>query len=261
MIDLYDLYQSFTSYVNTYVGGWFRPQSDFTAACNDISYKLFVKWTGLAEKSQEAKDNLFPFLVSKNMIVTQKGAYGTFAPPTANATTKAYSRFAAARIIVAGDACVPCNEVDDGQCANGNFKTPDQLAQDYYDTVKQVEVKLIDDKKWAAVMVHPTKGPTMAAPKMRQINTLFEVAPRTVSVIVLDYYRLPVIATFVYTTTPGNIDTGSGDAIVYDSAKSVKLEWDGSLRDEFLIELGSRYGLFTRDNFVSNVTAQQKQTA
>lgn len=260
MIDMYDLYQSFKSYVNTYVGGWYRPQSDFAYATNDISYKMFVKWTGMAEKSQEAKDNLFPFLVSKNMIVKQSGAYGTFLPPATNSTTAAYSRFAAARIIVAGDVCVPCKEVNDGQCANGDFKTPEQLANDYYDTVSQYEVKLIDDKKWASVMAHPTKGATMMAPKMRQVNNMFQVAPRNVSVIVLDYYRLPKVATFVYTTTPGNIDTGSGDVIVYDQGKSQPLEWDGSLRDEFLINLGERYGLFTRDQYVSNIAAQQKQT-
>jgi hypothetical protein len=90
---------------------------------------------------------------------------------------------------------------------------------------------------------------------------VFQIAPRNISVVVLDYYRLPKIATFVYTTTPGNVDTGSGDEIVYNSKASQPLEWDGSLRNEFLVNLGERYGLFTRDQFVSNITQQQKATA
>src|ERR1700749_4004720 len=87
MIDVYDLYQSFCSTYNLYLGGWFRPNTDFLQKCNDISKELWVKWTGEAEKSQEAKDNLLPFLVSKNMIVSNKGVYGTFQPP------KNYGRF------------------------------------------------------------------------------------------------------------------------------------------------------------------------
>jgi hypothetical protein len=255
MIDLYDLYQSFKSYVNSYVGGWFRPQSDFQFACNDISYKLFVKWTGQAEKSQEAKDNLFPFLLSKNLMVTKNGAYGTFKPPDD------YNRFGASRIIVAEPGCIPDPTVNDGKCSNGDFKTDYELAEDYYNTVKQIEVEMVEDQKWASAMVHKTKGPSMDRPKIRQINGIFEVAPRDISVVVMDYYRLPKKATFIYTTTPGNIDTGAGDDIIYDQKKSQPLEWPGNLRDEFLINLGERYGLFTRDSFVSNMTAQQKQTA
>jgi hypothetical protein len=262
MIDLYDLYQSFKSYVNTYVGGWFRPQSDFAAACNDISYKLFVKWVGEAEKSQEAKDNLFPFLISKNLTVKKSGAYGTFTVPIVPGKEfEAYSRFGTARIIIAGTQCVPCNEVNDGLCSNVEFISDPQLAENYYNTVRQVEVKMIDDNKWGAVMSHLTKGPTLDAPKIRQINNMFEVAPRTVSVIVMDYYRLPQIGTFVYTITPGNVDTGAGDVLVYNQKSSKPLEWDGSLRNEFLINLGERYGLFTRDQFLSNAMTQQKQTA
>ncbi len=262
MIDLYDLYQSFKSYVNTYVGGWFRPESDFAAACNDISYQLFVKWVREAEKSQESKDNLFPFLISKNLIVKQKGAYGTFSVPVVKGFEyEAYSRFGSARVILAGDACVPCNEVNNGLCSNGDFKSDAELASDYYDTVRQVEVEMIDDKKWGAVMAHLTKGPTLNAPKIRQINNMFEVAPRQVSVIVMDYYRLPQLGTFVYTITPGNVDTGAGDVLVYDQKASKPLEWDGSLRNEFLINLGERYGLFTRDQFLSSIMTQLKQTA
>jgi hypothetical protein len=259
MIDMYDLYQSFKSYVNTYVGGWFRPGADFVPTVNDISTMLFVEWTRQAEKSQEAKDNLLPFLISKNMIVSKSGATGTFKVPSDKG--KEYSRFGAARLIVAGNTCVPCKEVDDGKCANGEFESEIELAENYYDTIKQVQVDMIETQKWGSVMEHLTKGPTLSKPKIRQINEGFEVAPRGVSVIVLDYYRQPKKATMSYTITTGNIDTGAGDDMVYNPKLSQPLEWPENLRNEFLINLGERYGMFTRDQFMYNATNQQKQTA
>ncbi len=97
--------------------------------------------------------------------------------------------------------------------------------------------------------------------KIRQIDNGFEVSPRNVSVVVLDYYVEPKEATFVYTISPGNVQTGSGDQIIYDEKNSVKLEWPATVRNEFLIELGQTYGIFTRNQFVTQVTQQQKVTA
>jgi hypothetical protein len=255
MIDLFDLYNSFKSYTNTFVGGWFRPQTDFTKRCNDISKKLWVKWTREAEKSQEAKDNLFPFLRSKNIIVSTNGPYGKFSPPAG------YGRFASARIIVAGDTCYPDKSVDNGRFEQGDFKSQEELTDEYFDSVSQVDVILIDDQKWGAVNEHKTKRPTLSKPKIRQIDNGFEVAPRKVSVIVLDYYVEPAEATFVYSISSGNVQTGAGDQIIYDQKNSKPLEWPATVRNEFLIELGMSYGLFTRDTFVSQVTQQQKMNA
>lgn len=259
MIDLYDLYQDFKSYVNTYVGGWFRPQSDFQNSCNSINTELFVKWTSIAEKSQEEKDNLMPFLISKNILIEKTTGYGFFKVPAD--PEKPYGRFAAARIIVAGETCVPCQTVNDGKCSNGDWESDAELAEDYYNTVKEKDIQLIDDGRWGAVNNHKTKCPSLDKPKMRQINQGFQVAPRSVTVVVFDYYRQPKKATFVYTISPGDTDTGAGDDLIYDKENSQPLEWPENMRKEFIIRLGERYGLFTRDQFVSNVTAQQKQTA
>lgn len=254
MIDLFDLYNSFTSVVNSHVGGWFRPQTDFTKRCNDISKKLWVKWTREAEKSQEAKDNLMPFLRSKNIIVSTSGPYGKFGPP------KDYGRFASSRIIVAGDKCLPDKSVDNGKCEQGNFKSQEELTDEYFDNIEQIDVELIDDQKWGAVNSHLTKKPTLSKPKIRQIDNGFEVAPRKVSVIVLDYYVEPKEATFVYDKTPGNVQTGSGDQIIYDSKNSDPLEWPATVRNEFLNELAISYGIFTKDQFITQATQQQKMT-
>lgn len=253
MIDSYSLYQSFRSYNNTYVGGWYRPTTDFIRAVQDINSEVFVDMTREAEKSQEAKDNLFPFLISKNIIVDNRGVYGTIKPPTD------YSRFSTCRIIVAEDNCFPDMNVDGGKCEG--LETQVEKTENYYDSIKQIQVELIDDKKWGAVNAHVTKGPKLSSPKMRQIDGGFQVAPRKVSVIVMDYYRQPKVPTMSYTTTIPNTQTGSGDDFVYDVKKSQALEWPENMRNEFLIRLGIRFGIFTRDQFLFNTAVHQKQTA
>lgn len=259
MIDPYDLYQSFCSTYNTYIGSWMRPQTDFIQKCNDISKQLWVRWIREAEKSQEAKDNLLPFLVSKNMIVSNAGVYGTFQPP--NDVKKPYGRFAAARIIVQKGRCLPDKKVENGKCANGRFKSQEEITEEYYNLIGQFDVDMIDNQKWGACMAHKTKCPTLEKPKIRQIEGGFEVAPREVSVVVLDYYRPPKEATFVYTISPGNVQTGAGDMIIYDKQNSQPLEWPFNVRDEFITELGISYSLFTREQFLAQMTTQKKQTA
>lgn len=253
MIDPFELYQSFKSYVNTDQNGWFRPQTDFQRACNDISKELWVKWTNEAEKSQEAKDNLQPFLQSKNMIVSNSSVYGTFKPP------KEYGRFATARIIVAGDYCVPCKEVDEGKCSNGDFKTPEELKDNYYDSIEQFNVDMIDTNKLGAMNEHLTKKPTLRKPKMRQIDGGFQVAPRKVSVIVLDYYVEPKLMKFAYTISPGNVQTGAGDQLIYDKDNSKPLEWTPTVINEFLERLKIWYSRFVRDQVLAGIDLQQKE--
>lgn len=255
MIDTFELYLSFQSTVNSFQGGWFRPQTDFIRKCNDISKRLWNKWTREAEKSQEAKDNLFPFFKSKNYIVNNRGIYGMFS------ADKDYGRFAAARIIVnKKEQFLPDSQVGWGDLckeASDKFKSQDETTDEYYDGVRQFDVDMIDDIKWGAVNKHKTKTPTVESPKMRQVNGQFEVAPRKVSVIVLDYYREPKDATFLYTLAPGDVQTGAGDQIIYNK-ESQPLEWPFNVRDEFLIGLGEAYGIFTRDQFLTQVNMTKK---
>jgi hypothetical protein len=76
-------------------------------------------------------------------------------------------------------------------------------------------------------------------------------------VIVLDYYRQPKTATFLYTPSPGDEQTGAGDDIVY-SDTSQSLEWPFNMRDEFLIGLGEAYGVFTREQFLTQYNMQKQ---
>lgn len=253
MIDVFDLYQSFNSTVNSFIGGWWRPNTDFVKKVNDVSKALWVKWTREAEKSREATDNLLPFLRSKNIIVDNKGIYGTFMPP------KDYGRFAAARIIVSSDQTVPDKNVDNGKCENSALTTQEEITEKYYDSIEPEEVEIVDDQRWNAANKHLTKKPTFENPKIRKIDGGFQVAPRKISVVVLDYYVEPKEATFAYTIAPGNVQTGSGDNIVYDKKNSVPLEWPATVRDEFIIALGELYGVFVRDAFVAQLSKNQKQ--
>lgn len=254
MIDLYQLYLSFLSYVNTFQGGWFRPQSDFQRACNDISNNLWNDWTGQAEKSKEVKDNLIYFLKSVNRKVdAAKGAYGIFNPP-AN-----YGRCASVRYITDGTKIIPSPDVNNGEC--DGFKSEEEITENYYENIVEIGLDDIDNKNWAAVIAHKTKFPTLANPKMTQINSGFKVAPREISVVVLDYYIKPRDAIFGYTVTPGNLQTGAGDQIVYDINLSLPLQWPTTMINEFLARLGERFGIFTRDQLMIQFSTQQKKTA
>lgn len=255
MIDLFDLYQSFLSYVNTFAGGWFRPQTDFEKACNDISNELWDMYTPLAEKDQAAKDKLVYFLTSKNVIVTSGSTfYGTVTPPPD------YGRYASARIIVhKGDKCVPCADVDGGKCCNGEFKTQEEITDEYFDNIQEVKVENISNLRWGSVGGHKTKKPTLEKPKITQVDGVFKVAPRKVSVLVLDYYVRPRPAVFAYTVVPGNPQTGAGGQIVYNRNNSLPLQWPTTVVNDFLVRLGARFGLFTKDQFVTQAAQSERQ--
>jgi hypothetical protein len=251
MIDPNSLFLDLQSAVNTSLNGWFRPETDFIRSVNEVSLNLWKKWTNEAEKSQEAKDKLFPFLKSKNIAVDSTGGYyGIAKKPTS------YGRFASARVIVHSTGTIPAKDVDDGKCEG--FEDQEQITDEYYDNIKEFKVEMVDNQRWSAYLEHLTKGPTIEKPGITQINDYFRVAPRKVSVVVIDYYVEPKPATFKYTLTPGNVQTGSGDMIIYDAANSQKLEWPEQVRPEFLEELKSWYIQFARDQNFSVISAQQK---
>ena len=236
--------------VNTFTGGWFRPQTDFIRAVNNISISLWNKWTDEFEKSQKNDDRLLPFLKSKNIIVQNQNNYFGLANYPVD-----YGSYATSRLMISGETCVPCQSVDNGKCEG--FKTTDEITQDFLNTVEEIKVEKVDTQKWASCLSHLTKCPTLAKPKLTQFQNGFKVAPRQVSVLVLDYFVRPKKATLVYTTTLPDTNTGAGDQIVYDLVHSVPLEWPDIVRDEFLWSLGERYGYFTREQFLTSFANQK----
>lgn len=263
MIDLNDLFLDFNSQTNTSQNGWWRPELDFERAVNDASLKLWNKKVDEAEKAQRIIDELRPFLISKNIIVkNQNSFYGVVEIPKPNADgTGDYGRFASARILLAGSMCVPCKDVDQGKCSNGVWEDENKMANDYYNTVCEEQIEKIDNQRWPSVLTHLTRKPTLKKPKITQINNLFQVAPREVSVVVFNYYTKPQYATFKYTLTPANLQNGSGDVIVYDKANSTPLEWPETVKNELLDIIKDVYIGYSRDSQFQQINASQKQTA
>ncbi len=243
IIDINDLYQAFTSYVNTYTGGWYRPQSDFQVSVNVIQNELWNDLTNQAEKSNEVKDNLRNFLRSKNAKVDQrKGGYGFVEEP------KDYGRFASAKIVVVDNKTIEPNDEE----------SDESKAQEYYSKMFESDLIIVDNARWAACLTHKTKCPTLKQPRGTQIQEGWKVAPREISSVVLDYYIKPSPVVFAYDKTEPNLETGDGDQIIYNKQQSKQLLWPSTLINEFVIRLGERYGLFTRDQFMTQYNSQKK---
>lgn len=256
MIDLFDLWQDFNAQTNTSQNGWWRPESDFVRRVNNASLELWNRLTDLAEREQRIIDELRPFLKSKNIIVkSQNSFYGVVTPPDD------YGRFATARIILAGKMCVPCQDVDEGKCINGDWESEQELADDYYNKTCQAQIEKIDNQRWPSVLQHLTRRPTLEKPKITQINSVFNVAPREVSVVVFNYYTKPKDGTFVYTTSTPNLKNGSGDVIIYNKKASTPLEWPETVKNDLLDILEKDYIKYTRDQSYNQINNSQKQIA
>lgn len=260
MIDLFDLYKDFNAQNNTSQNGFWRPEMDFETNVNIASIRLWNRKIDVAERQQGVIDDLRPFFKSKNIIIkNQNSFYGTIDLPSEVGFE--YGRYGSARLLLVGDMCVPCKDVDDGKCSNGDFKSEEELADDYYNTVCEVQIEKIDNQRWPSVLNHLTKRPTLAKPKLTQINNQFQVAPRQVSVVILDYYVKPKKGTFKYTLTPANLQNGSGDVIIYNQSASTPLEWPETVKNELLDILKEVYIGFTRDAQYQQINQSQKQTA
>lgn len=260
MITLFELYNEFKAMVNTSQNGFWRPENDFEKNVNVASDLLFNKKTEIAERDQKIVDDLRPYLISKNIIVEKANSFYGIVPLPTEPKHPEYSKYASARMLLAGQSCVPCQEVDQGECINGEFKSDTELTEDYYNTVCEVQIEKIDNQRWPSVLQHLTKRPTLLRPKLTQINNQFQVAPRDVSVVVLNYYRKPKYATFKYTLTEPNLQDGSGDVIIYNEEQSQPLEWPSTVKTELLDILKDMYVGFTRDSQYQQINSAQKQT-
>ena len=253
MLSLFTIWQSFQSLVNTAQNSFFRPYTDFQQSVNDISKELWDQWTSSSEKNQQVRDYLAPFLKSKNIMVQPRNSYyGVVLYP------KDYGRYASAAVWSIRNQCVPCPDVDNGKCKG--YKTQEEVNEEYYRNIEERQVDLIDEQRWKACLTHLTKMPTIQAPKITQIDGGWKVAPKDVSIIVLDYYKVPAEGTFLYTVEPGNPQTGSGDYIIFNTS-SVSLEWPETVLNYFLWKLAKRYGVFIGNQFLAQFSEQQKMTA
>ena len=250
-IDIFDLWTAFNGLVNSTQGGFYPPVTVFMSAVNTISRAMWDEKNDRAENNQNLEDDLFPFIATKNCIVRNgaSSTYGIFDYP------KDYGAYSAARMILYKGKVVEGDE----ECGNKSIddQTRYELIDKYLDEVIEVNVRKISNSKWASCLSSITKAPTLESPKILQTNTGMKVAPRKIGVIVLDYYTSPVDAVFAYDTTAGNLQTGSGDQIIYNKDKSTQLQWSYTLIDEFLWRLAERFGIATKDTFLTQYAASK----
>lgn len=248
-IDLFDLYNRHCSDVNTFQGGFVRPERDYERNVNSISLDIWNDWTEQAEKSQEINDNLSPFL-NTVQIITAPGAgnYSTALYP------KNYGRYSASRVLLHKNECMCDYSIDtyeDGECVrDGHEETDIEKAariKKYKKGIVEATCYKVESSKWSSIITHETKCPTIKEPAITQFDGGFKVAPSDVSVIVVDYFTSPVYAKFAYTIAPGDPQTGAGDYIVYDPASSGQLEWSDNMIPFFLEKLREVYSRYTRD--------------
>ncbi len=249
MIDLFDLYNRFCSDNNTFQGGFVRPERDFERKVNSLSQEIWNEWTALAEKTQEIDDNLAVFLKSVNVIISKStGNFGIAIYP------KDYGRYSVARTILHKDACL-CDtskdQYENGVCTKeGKTETEiekQERIEKYKDGITEGLCTKVESSRWASMLDHKKKCPTIQDPGITQFEGGFKIAPRQVSVVVLDYYIKPKYAKFIFTIAAGNPQTGSGDYMVYDAAASGKLEWPETMIPFFLDKLREYYPRFTRN--------------
>ena len=153
----------------------------------------------------------------------------------------------------------PNNRLNDGKC--DGIESQEEINEKYYSEMSEVTVQMIDNMRWGSMLEHPKKGQSMKYPKATQIDKGFKVAPRDISVVRFDYYVEPEEAVFGYTLAAGDRQTGAGAQIIYNQAKSKDLPWPDTVRNEFIIRLGVSFGVFTRDQFLTQISTQQKMTA
>lgn len=253
-IDMNDLWGKFNSDVNTFQGGLFRPERDFENNVNTISQAAFAEFTGQDEKTQQIDDWLSPFANTVNIIVSPSaGNWGIAKYPDAP-KYPAYGAWKAARSLQHKKQCL-CEEGHDvfkeGECIkNENELQKIQRVERYKDGIFEATITKVESSHWGACLEHKTKCPTFESPKLTQYKEGFRVAPRTVSVIVLDYYEKPKRAKFAYTIAQGNPQTGSGDYLIYDSANSTPLQWPETMMGYFIDKLEKVYAKFTRDGLL-----------
>lgn len=250
MIDLFQLYEKFCGTYNTQQGGHVRPSRNFVDWANDISMELFKEYVPLAEKNQQIKDYLSPFLKSKNIVInTVPGAMHDIIKFPAD-----YEHYASARVFYDsnrnGCSCTGLPVIDGNsgkECELPYQDEDDRNKNKVGNELCEVSIIKVDNQRWGSICAHKTLFPTKESPKITQFEGGFKIAPKNIGVMVLDYYRKPVFATFNYTiTNPGNID----EYYQYNENASTKLEWSPVLVSEFINRIGKKYGKFIREQFI-----------
>lgn len=245
-IDVFYLWTSFNGLVNSFQGGFYPPVTVFMPAVNAISNEIWEEKVQIAENNQKVQEDLKPFIRTTNCVVRNENSnYGIFDNPMD------YGYYSASRLIIFdGKICAEaCTKVSSDE------QTEFEEIERYRDGVEEINVRSVSSSKWAACLSSVTKKPTLQKPKITQMDGQYKVAPRKIPVIVMDYYVRPTDAVFAYTTAVPNVQTGSGDQIIYNKSQSTPLQWSSTNINEFLWRLAERFSITTKDQFLTQYAA------
>lgn len=253
MITTFELYEKFCGTVNTHQGGHARPNRNFINWVNDVTIDIFMEEIKEWEKTQIITDRLSPFLKSVNVVVTgmPNQMWDLIKLPSD------YEHFSSARIWKRADefcGCSTCDTIDgkDGKEKKCDFRLIDEDEMEFAKqasdaSIKEVTITKVPNDKWGAICSHRTMGPTSEKPICTQYDKGLKIAPKGTGVVIVDYFRLPVNATFEYTLlNPG----AENEYIQYNANTSKPVEFSKTLIPEMLDRLQKKYGTFTRENIL-----------
>ena len=255
-IDLFNLLQTLWSQCNVQQGGQIRPEQDFQNWVNAISEELFKKYVGEFQLNQQVTDQLKPFHYRVNVNVTPQPGY----PYDLVVLPSNYEYLAGLRFLKQKDenTCgylpgIPLIDCD-GNCMS--VTDPDyiaMIAKFAGQNLIESTINVIDTARWGSCLAHLRKGPTWDNPKATQYSGGFQIAPKGITSVVVDYFKAPTPAVFAYTY-------GADDIIVYNPGGSTQLEWSKVVINEFIIRLMKKYGAAVReDSFYQMANEDKKQ--
>lgn len=235
MIDLFDLYTTLCSVVNSQQGGLIRPNQAFSNWVRDIEMELYKEARLQFEESQIISDELGPFLRSVNVVVTpQRGAnYDVIRFP------KDYDYFCSARLNRSGALCAELETFT----SEGNIydlSEEDRLARIRLEdaTISTIGIAKVTNNRWNSILSRETLRPDMDNPKCTQFDGGLKLAPKNAGIIQLDYLRTPVAGVLAYTI----VNAGTEEEYYqYDASASTPMEWAETLKPVFIERLKLKY--------------------
>lgn len=260
MIGINKLWMTFIAQVNTWQGGFWSPQANFTEAVNDIQNELMNDKVAKWQESQILTDEVSPFLETVNvkLVTNSNRPYDTaILPPN-------YVHYSSARVIIINDEGCGCKDKKDidGQTgcivecsADNKYIDPDTILLEEkhaQDEICEGQVKIIDNQRWAALCDSFTKRPTISKPAITLFAGGIKVYPKHVGIIIMDYFRKPAEAVFNYTLGPN-------DEIIFDPNGSIDLEWPESVQPEFIARLMKKYAMYTGQEGLYQMGEMERQ--
>lgn len=238
---------------NVWRTGFLSP-SKFNDYLQQASIELFNEKRLAATQNDKIDDDLAPFLKSENLPVTVPVGlnFGLVTrPPTQ------YNYFWSMRAFFTGkegalESC-SCPTADNSACdARTNLlQTP--VSIDQIPIVKEVRVTKVSGTVWDSVLNHRTKYPTTDRAFCSQISNGFKVAPRNLSIVTLDNYRLPTPAVFGYTSLPSGY-------YQYNAGASTDIEWPAQVFDELLDRVLKLFSVQVKNPALFQAADNLKQT-